>query len=42
MRDHADGRSPDTVSALEIAVDPRWHGHGLSALMLDALRKNRA
>jgi hypothetical protein len=39
MRDHADGEPPDTVSALEIAVDRRHLGRGLSARMLAALRE---
>lgn len=39
MRDHADGNEPDTVSALEISIDERYVGRGLSAKMLAALRE---
>ena len=39
MRDHAAGEKPDTVSALEVAVDRRYVGHGLSSRMLATLRE---
>ena len=38
MRDHADGRPADRVSALEIAIDDAYLGVGLSGRMLQALR----
>ena len=38
MADHVRKEPSDTVSALEIAVDVKWRGHGLSATMLHALR----
>ncbi|MER5884676.1 GNAT family N-acetyltransferase [Streptomyces sp. NPDC001941] len=38
--DRRAGRIPDTVSAIEIAVDPALQGRGLSARMLAALRDN--
>lgn len=34
------GRTPNTVSALEIAVAPEAQGHGLSSTLLVALREN--
>ncbi|MEI5099502.1 hypothetical protein RB200_14005 [Streptomyces sp. PmtG] len=34
------GDEPDTVSAIEVAVDPRCQGRGLSGRMLAAMRDN--
>lgn len=39
LRDHADGEKPDTVSALEVAVDRDHLGRGLSGRMLAGLRE---
>jgi hypothetical protein len=39
MRDHADQEKPDTVSALEVAIDAAHLGRGLSARMLAAMRE---
>ena len=39
LRAHMGGRTPDAVSALEIAVHPDWQGRGLSAQMLGHLRE---
>lgn len=38
--DHRRGEVPDTVSAIEIAVRPDLQGHGLSGLLLKAMREN--
>jgi GNAT superfamily N-acetyltransferase len=38
--DHLAGRTPNAVSALEIAVHPRLQARGVSALMLQAMRRN--
>ena len=38
VEDALDGTVPDTVCALEIAVDPMLRGRGLSVAMLEALR----
>ena len=40
--DHRDGRSPDTVSALEISIRPDHQGTGLSSRLVIALRDNAA
>lgn len=40
--DRRHGREPDTVSALEIAIRPDLQGHGLSGVLLKALRDNAA
>jgi GNAT superfamily N-acetyltransferase len=40
VSDARHGRPPDTVSAIEISVEPGSQGQGLSARMLDALRDN--
>ncbi len=37
---HHRGTRPDAVSAIEIAIRPDRQGHGLSALMLAAMREN--
>jgi GNAT superfamily N-acetyltransferase len=39
MEDHLDGETPDTVSALEVAIDPARIGSGLSSRMLAAMRE---
>ncbi|MEV7599252.1 N-acetyltransferase [Kitasatospora sp. NPDC089797] len=38
--DHGHGEAPDTVGALEVSVRPDRQGHGLSGLLLAALREN--
>ncbi len=38
--DRRDGREPDTVSAIEIAILPELRGKGLAAAMVAALRDN--
>ena len=38
MDDRIEGVRPDTVSALEVAVDPAYHGQGLSGRMLETMR----
>lgn len=42
MEDHLTGQKPDVVSALEVAVDPEFLNHGLSARMLGAMREAAA
>lgn len=42
MADHADGVRPDSVSALEIAIDADYLGQGLSMAMLAELRSATA
>ena len=37
--DHADGVPTDTVTALEVAIDPAHQGRGLSTRMLGAMRQ---
>jgi GNAT superfamily N-acetyltransferase len=38
--DHRRGVAPDTVSAIEILVDPAYQGRGFSGQMLTAMREN--
>ncbi|WP_327066121.1 N-acetyltransferase [Kitasatospora sp. NBC_01250] len=40
FRDRRLGTGPDTVSAIDVTVHTDWLGHGLSALMLAAMREN--
>ena len=42
IEDHVTGQQPDTVSALEVAIDARYLGRGLSGRMLRAMREAAA